>query len=108
MGAEEAAEPMGMTIAEKILAAHAGRSSVRPGEYVWCKVDATSGHMLGALERLGVEQVWDPDRVYVVEDHLAPPPTVEAANAVADAGGFMPFFTERLRSAGLIGTTSGE
>jgi 3-isopropylmalate/(R)-2-methylmalate dehydratase large subunit len=75
---------MGMTIAEKILAAHAGRSSVRPGEYVWCKVDATSGHMLGALERLGVQQVWDPDRVYVVEDHLAPPPTVEAANAVAD------------------------
>jgi 3-isopropylmalate/(R)-2-methylmalate dehydratase large subunit len=75
---------MGMTIAEKILAAHAGRGSVRPGEYVWCKVDATSGHMLGALERLGVERVWDPDRVYVVEDHLAPPPTVEAANAVAD------------------------
>jgi 3-isopropylmalate/(R)-2-methylmalate dehydratase large subunit len=75
---------MGMTIAEKILAAHAGRSSVRPGEYVWCKVDATSGHMLSALERLGVQQVWDPDRVYVVEDHLAPPPTVEAANAVAD------------------------
>lgn len=75
---------MGMTIAEKILAAHAGRAAVRPGEYVWCKVDATSGHMLGALERLGVERVWDPERVYMVEDHLAPPPTVEAANAAAD------------------------
>ena len=75
---------MGMTIAEKILAAHAGRTAVRPGEYVWCKVDATSGHMLGALERLGVERVWDPERVYLVEDHLAPPPTVEAANAAAD------------------------
>jgi 3-isopropylmalate/(R)-2-methylmalate dehydratase large subunit len=75
---------MGMTIAEKVLAAHAGRSAVRPGEYLWCQVDATSGHMLPALERLGVDRVWDPERVYMVEDHLAPPPTVEAANSVAE------------------------
>jgi 3-isopropylmalate/(R)-2-methylmalate dehydratase large subunit len=75
---------MGMTIAEKILASHAGRDAVRPGEYVWCKVDATSGHMLRALERLGVDRVWDPERVYVVEDHLAPPPTVDAANSAAE------------------------
>ena len=40
---------MGMTIAEKILAAHAGVSSVKPGQYIWCKVDATSGHKLGDL-----------------------------------------------------------
>lgn len=75
---------MGMTIAEKILAAHSGRDTVRPGEYVWCKVDATSGHMLRALERLGVERVWDPDRVYMVEDHLAPPPNVDAANSAIE------------------------
>jgi 3-isopropylmalate/(R)-2-methylmalate dehydratase large subunit len=75
---------MGMTIAEKVLAAHAGKASVEPGEYVWCKVDATSGHMLGALEKLGVERVWNPEKVFVVDDHLAPPPTVAAANAVAD------------------------
>src|SRR5579884_1757588 len=76
---------MGMTIAEKILAAHAGRSEVKPGEYVWCTVDATSnGAGLKVLEELGVERVWDPDRVFVVEDHLAPPPTIEAANAAKD------------------------
>jgi 3-isopropylmalate/(R)-2-methylmalate dehydratase large subunit len=76
---------MGMTIAEKILAAHAGRSEVKPGEYVWCTVDATSnGAGLKVLEELGVERVWDPDRVYVVEDHQAPPPTVEVANAVRE------------------------
>jgi 3-isopropylmalate/(R)-2-methylmalate dehydratase large subunit len=75
---------MGMTIAEKVLATHAGRSVVRPGEYLWCQVDATSGHMLPALERLGVDRVWDPERVYWVEDHLAPPPTVEAANSVTE------------------------
>ncbi len=75
---------MGLTIAEKILARHAGRSAVAPGEYVWCKIDATSGHMLGALEQLGVERVWDPSRVYMVEDHLAPPPSIAAANDAAD------------------------
>ena len=50
---------MGMTIAEKILAAHAGKDSVKPGQYIWCKVDATSGHQLKALEDLGVDRVWD-------------------------------------------------
>ncbi len=75
---------MGMTVAEKILASHAGLQRVTPGEYVWCKVDATSGHMLGELDRLGVEKVWDPERVFVVDDHLAPPPTIEAANAVKE------------------------
>lgn len=72
---------MGMTIAEKILAGHADKSSVKPGEYVWCRVDATSGHVLRALERLGVDKVWDPEKVFIVEDHLAPPPTIEAANS---------------------------
>jgi 3-isopropylmalate/(R)-2-methylmalate dehydratase large subunit len=72
-----------MTIAEKILARHADRSTVNPGEYVWCKIDATSG-MLRQLEKLGVEQVWDPDKVFIVDDHLAPPPTIEAANNVRE------------------------
>jgi 3-isopropylmalate/(R)-2-methylmalate dehydratase large subunit len=75
---------MGMTIAEKILAAHAGKSQVKPGEYVWAKVDATSGHALPTLEEMGVEEVWNPDRVYLVEDHQAPPPTVEVANRVKE------------------------
>jgi 3-isopropylmalate/(R)-2-methylmalate dehydratase large subunit len=75
---------VGMTIAEKILASHSGKSKVTPGEYVWAKVDATSGHSLAALERMGVEEVWDPEKVYVVEDHQAPPPTIDVANQVAN------------------------
>jgi len=43
---------MGMTIAEKILAAHAGADQVTPGQYLWCKVDATSGHRLADLRPL--------------------------------------------------------
>jgi 3-isopropylmalate/(R)-2-methylmalate dehydratase large subunit len=73
---------MGMTIAEKILAAHAGTDSVTPGQYVWCKVDATSGHRLPELEKFGVDRVWDKDKVFMVDDHQAPPPTIAAANKV--------------------------
>lgn len=75
---------MGMTIAEKILAKHAGVDSVKPGQYVWCKVDATSGHSLRALELLGVDRVWDPERVFIVDDHQAPPPTIEVANRMRE------------------------
>ena len=71
---------MGMTIAEKILAAHADREEVKPGEFLWCRVDGTAGLPGTNLEKLGVKKLWDPDKVYVVDDHLAPPPTVSAAN----------------------------
>ena len=75
---------MGMTIAEKVLASHAGADSVSPGDYVWCKVDATSGHHLPLLEQLGCDRVWDPEKVFLVDDHQAPPPTVDAANKVKE------------------------
>jgi len=73
---------MGMTMAEKILAEHAGRNEVKAGEYVWARIDGTA-LTLSAVKRLeeyGIKKVFDPDRVYAVEDHFAPPPTVGAAN----------------------------
>ena len=71
---------MGMTIAEKILAAHADRKEVKPGEFVWCRVDGTAGLPGANLEKLGVKKLADPDKVWVVDDHLAPPSSVSAAN----------------------------
>jgi 3-isopropylmalate/(R)-2-methylmalate dehydratase large subunit len=72
---------MGMTIAEKILAAHSDHAQVTPGEYLWCKVDGTGVIMVPPdLEKYGVDKVFDPDRVWVVEDHVAPSPTVADAN----------------------------
>ena len=76
---------MGMTIAEKILAAHADRDQVKPGDFLWCRVDATAttaNSQLEQLYELGVTELANPDGVYVVEDHLAPPPSVVAANKV--------------------------
>ena len=73
---------MGMTIAEKILAQHSGRKEVRPGEYVWATIDSTmvSRSMLTELRDVRLDKVLNPDIVYAVEDHFAPPPNVATAN----------------------------
>lgn len=75
---------MGMTMAEKILAEHSGKKAVKPGEFIWANIDATAATAgtLRQLERYGVERPFDPGRVYAVEDHLAPPPNVAAANTM--------------------------
>ena len=78
---------MGMTMTEKILARASGRSEVKPGEYIWARVDGTAmigGRFAKRLESLGVEKLFDPDRIYVTEDHIAPSHSVEAANVAAD------------------------
>lgn len=76
---------MGMTITEKILAAHAGRERVVPGEMIQVKVDlALANDITGPLaveqfHKIGVEQVWDRDKVVFVADHFTPCKDVEAA-----------------------------
>lgn len=66
---------MGMTMAEKILASHAGVDSVKPGDLVVCEVD-----MAVQLDRSFAtfipERIADPERVAVVMDHTIPAPTV--------------------------------
>ena len=66
------------TLAEKLVARAAGRSSVTPGEIVTCKVDLAMMHDSGGprrvkpmLERLGAK-VWDPSKVVVITDHYVP------------------------------------
>ncbi|MFH1757452.1 MAG: 3-isopropylmalate dehydratase large subunit [Pseudomonadota bacterium] len=73
---------MGMTMAEKILAEHSGKKEVKAGEYVWARIDGTAltSSTFRRLEEYGVKKVFDPYRIYAVEDHLAPPPTLGAAN----------------------------
>lgn len=78
---------MGMTMCEKILARASSRNEVHPGEYLWAKVDGTAmigGRLYERLQSLGVKRLFDPERIYVTEDHLAPPPSVEAANSAAN------------------------
>lgn len=63
---------------EKILARGAGRERVQPGELITVKVDLALGNDITApvaikeFERLGLDRVFDPDRVVLVPDHFTP------------------------------------
>lgn len=76
---------MGMTITEKILAAHAGRAVVEPGEFVTVTVDVVMGNDLstagaiGILRRMEARRVFDPEKVVVVFDHVVPAKDLDAA-----------------------------
>jgi 3-isopropylmalate/(R)-2-methylmalate dehydratase large subunit len=77
---------MGMTITEKILAAHAGKPAVEPGEFVTVRVDVVMGNDLstaGAIavfKEIGAARVFDPERIVIVLDHLVPAKDIQAAN----------------------------
>ena len=69
---------MGMTITEKILAAHAGKSSVEPGEILDVKLDLalandiTAPLSLEEFDKVGAKGVFDPEKVVLVLDHFTP------------------------------------
>ncbi|NIQ03742.1 MAG: 3-isopropylmalate dehydratase, partial [Nitrospinaceae bacterium] len=68
---------MGMTLTEKILAAHAGKESVRPGENIWVDVDVLMTHDVCGPGTIGIfkeqfgpqARVWDKDKVVIIPDH---------------------------------------
>lgn len=76
---------MPMTITEKILAAHAGRESVRPGEIVNAKLDLVICHEVTTppavemLRKLGITKVWDPSKILVTPDHFVPNKDIKSA-----------------------------
>jgi 3-isopropylmalate/(R)-2-methylmalate dehydratase large subunit len=76
---------MGMTLAEKILAAHCGRDSVRPGELISCRVDfamandVTAPLAIQEFHRLGVERLFDPRRVAFIPSHFIPNKDIQSA-----------------------------
>ncbi len=76
---------MGMTITEKILAAHSGRDAVRPGELVNAKLDVVMCHdvttpaAISMLQRLGMDRVFDPEKIVVIPDHFVPNKDIKSA-----------------------------
>ncbi|MBP1467482.1 3-isopropylmalate dehydratase large subunit [Candidatus Chloroploca sp. M-50] len=78
------------TLSEQILSRAAGRT-VMAGEVVTVDVDLVMMHdslspsIIRVLhEELGAERVWDPERVAVVIDHVAPAASVQTAEKQAD------------------------
>ncbi len=69
---------MGMTITEKIIADHAGKKAVEPGELITVKVDIALGNDVTApiairkFKEAGAKQVFDVNKVVLVPDHFTP------------------------------------
>ncbi|MCL6635630.1 MAG: 3-isopropylmalate dehydratase large subunit [Peptococcaceae bacterium] len=76
---------MPMTITEKILAAHAGKEEVQPGELINARVDLVLGNDITApvaikeFEKIGVADVFDRERVALVPDHFVPNKDIKSA-----------------------------
>jgi 3-isopropylmalate/(R)-2-methylmalate dehydratase large subunit len=68
---------MGMTATEKILARHAAKGRVQPGENVWVDVDVLMTHDVCGPGTIGVfhkefgknAKVWDPNKIVIIPDH---------------------------------------
>lgn len=79
---------MAQTITEKIIALHADRGIVRPGDFVEARVDQTwsddlgSPLTLGLLEENGIDQTFDEQRVFVTSMVNAPAQSVQSATVL--------------------------
>jgi 3-isopropylmalate/(R)-2-methylmalate dehydratase large subunit len=79
---------MGMTITEKILAAHAGKKAVAPGELISSKLDMVLGNDITApfaikeFRKIGAKKVFDKERIALVPDHFTPNKDIKSAEQV--------------------------
>ncbi|MBI4652141.1 3-isopropylmalate dehydratase large subunit [Candidatus Desantisbacteria bacterium] len=79
---------MGMTITEKILAAHAKKKKVEPGELIIANIDIALGNDITAplaiqeFESLGLKKVFNPGRICLVPDHFTPNKDIKSAEQV--------------------------
>jgi len=76
---------MGQTIAEKIIADHAGLETVMPGQIINVPVDMAMANELSAalsikeLNEWGVDKLFDPRKVCLIPDHFTPNKDLNAA-----------------------------
>lgn len=76
---------MGMTMTQKILAAHAGLSEVHAGDLIEARLDKVLGNdvttppAIKVFEGMGANKVFDKDRVILVPDHFTPNKDIKSA-----------------------------
>ena len=76
---------MGMTMTQKILAAHAGLDSVQAGQLILANLDLVLGNDITSpvaikeFAKLNKDGVFDKDKVTMVMDHFAPNTDIKAA-----------------------------
>lgn len=76
---------MGMTMTQKILAAHAGLDRVEAGQLISAKLDIVLGNdittpvAVNEFNKAGFDSVFDKDRIAIVLDHFVPNKDIKAA-----------------------------
>lgn len=76
---------MGMTMTQKILAAHAGLSEVKAGQLIEADLDLVLGNDITApvaiheMKKMKVKNVFDKDKIALVPDHFVPNKDIKSA-----------------------------
>lgn len=79
---------MGMTMTQKILAAHAGLDSVKAGQLIEAKLDLVLGNDITTpvavteFKKFGVDKVFNKSQIAIVPDHFTPNKDIKAAEQV--------------------------
>ncbi|MBQ5901452.1 MAG: 3-isopropylmalate dehydratase large subunit [Clostridia bacterium] len=85
---------MGMTMTQKILAAHAGLPSVKAGDLIEAKLDIVLGNdvttpvAVDVFDKAGFTKVFDKDKIAIVLDHYTPCKDIKSAELCATAREF--------------------
>lgn len=85
---------MGMTMTQKILAAHAGLDTVKAGDLIEAKLDIVLGNdvttpvAVDVFDKAGFTRVFDKDKIAIVLDHYTPCKDIKSAELCATARNF--------------------
>jgi len=86
---------MGHTMAEKILARAAGKKELFPGDLINARVDMALGNDITApvaikeFKRIGVDRVFDRERIALIADHFTPNKDIQSAMQVMEMRQFI-------------------
>ena len=90
-----------MTMTQKILAEHAGLESVKPGQLIKAKLDMVLGNDITTpvavkeFRKIGVDKVFDINKIAIVPDHFTPNKDIKSAEQVK-------FIKEFAREMGIV------
>ncbi len=79
---------MGMTMTQKILAKHSGRNRVKSGQLIMAEVDMVLGNDITTpvavkeFNKLGLNEVFDKNKIAIVPDHFCPNKDIKSAEQV--------------------------
>ena len=85
---------MGMTMTQKILAAHAGLASVKSGDLILANLDMVLGNditspvAINEFEKAGFDGVFDKSKICMVMDHFTPNKDIKSAEQCAQCRSF--------------------